>query len=156
MIKLVRVDHRLLHGQVIFAWTKSEDIERIIIIDDKTSTDDFKKMSLKLTKPEDVKLNVFSTNKAISLIPRIKELTDNIMILFSKVKEMSKFVTAYGDIKEVNYGGVPNRDGAKQYSEAVFLTPEEVEESQNLKAKGVILYIQQVPSRRKEILNEKI
>ncbi|HAP8383668.1 TPA: PTS sugar transporter subunit IIB, partial [Enterococcus faecium] len=26
MIKLVRVDHRLLHGQVIFSWTKQYDI----------------------------------------------------------------------------------------------------------------------------------
>ncbi|HBH6379592.1 TPA: PTS sugar transporter subunit IIB, partial [Enterococcus faecium] len=25
MIKLVRVDHRLLHGQVIFSWTKQYD-----------------------------------------------------------------------------------------------------------------------------------
>ena len=24
MIKLVRVDHRLLHGQVIFSWTKQQ------------------------------------------------------------------------------------------------------------------------------------
>ena len=50
MIKVVRIDHRLLHGQVVFAWTKSQNIERIIVIDNKTSTDDFKKMSLKLSK----------------------------------------------------------------------------------------------------------
>lgn len=156
MIKLVRVDHRLLHGQVVFAWTRSEGIQRIIIIDDKTSKDDFKKMSLKLTKPEDVKLNVFSTEKAITLIPRIKELPDNIMILFGNITEMAKFVEAYGDIKEINYGGVPDRDGAKQYSEAVFLTPEEVKLSRDLKNKGITLFIQQVPSKRKEILNNKI
>lgn len=156
MIKLVRVDYRLLHGQVIFSWTRSIDAQRIIIIDDKTSTDDFKKMSFKLTKPADVKLNVFSTDKAISLIPRIKQLKDNIMILFSNVSEMAKFVTAYGDIKEVNYGGIPDRPHAKQFSEAIFLTPEEVKISQDLKNKGITLFIQQVPTKRKEILNKRI
>ncbi|EAX7871235.1 PTS sugar transporter subunit IIB, partial [Salmonella enterica] len=26
MIKLVRIDYRLLHGQVVFAWTRALDI----------------------------------------------------------------------------------------------------------------------------------
>lgn len=156
MIKLVRVDHRLLHGQVIFTWTKAEDIQRIMIIDTKTSTDDFKKMSLKLTKPEDVKLNVFSLEKAKSLIPKIKELPDNIMVIFENVTEMASFVKTFGDIKEVNLGGTPNREGTKQFSEAIFLTDSEVEKCKELSDLGITLYIQQVPSHRKEILNEKI
>ena len=35
MIKLVRVDHRLLHGQVIFSWTKQVGTNYIIVADDK-------------------------------------------------------------------------------------------------------------------------
>ena len=31
MIKLVRVDHRLLHGQVAMAWTQSLDLSLIHI-----------------------------------------------------------------------------------------------------------------------------
>ena len=31
MIKLVRVDHRLLHGQVAFAWTKNLSVDCILI-----------------------------------------------------------------------------------------------------------------------------
>lgn len=31
MIKLVRVDHRLLHGQVIFSWTKQVGTNYIIV-----------------------------------------------------------------------------------------------------------------------------
>lgn len=64
MIKVVRIDHRLLHGQVIFAWTKSQGIERIIVIDNDAAGDDFKKMSLKLSKPADIKLSVFSVTQA--------------------------------------------------------------------------------------------
>ena len=30
MIKLVRVDHRLLHGQVIFSWTRQTALNHII------------------------------------------------------------------------------------------------------------------------------
>lgn len=156
MIKVVRIDHRLLHGQVVFAWTKSQNIERIIVIDNKTSTDDFKKMSLKLSKPADVKLNVFSVSKALEKLDQIKALPDNIMVIFGNVSEMYEFVTAYGDIKEVNYGGIPDRPGAKRYTNAIFLTDEEVALSKQLAEKGIQLVMQQVPTSRKELLNEKI
>ena len=39
MIKLVRVDHRLLHGQVIFSWTKQVGTNYIIVADDKDQHD---------------------------------------------------------------------------------------------------------------------
>lgn len=65
MIKLVRIDHRLLHGQVVFSWTKSLSISRIIIIDDFSATDELKKISLNLSKPSGVKLNIFTVKDAL-------------------------------------------------------------------------------------------
>ena len=63
MIKLVRIDYRLLHGQVVFSWTKSQGINRIIVINKEAATDEFKKMSLNLAKPTGVKLNIFTDGK---------------------------------------------------------------------------------------------
>ena len=34
MIKLVRLDYRLLHGQVVFGWVNHISAQRIIIVDD--------------------------------------------------------------------------------------------------------------------------
>ena len=68
MIKFCRIDHRLLHGQVIFSWTKSEGIERIIVIDDTAANDEFKKMSLSVSKPTGVKLNIFSITSIVALV----------------------------------------------------------------------------------------
>lgn len=43
MIKGLRVDHRLVHGQVAFTWTHFYAATRIIVIDDKSATDEFQK-----------------------------------------------------------------------------------------------------------------
>ncbi|HFL8350757.1 TPA: PTS sugar transporter subunit IIB, partial [Enterococcus faecium] len=51
MIKLVRVDHRLLHGQVIFSWTKQYDINHIIVADNKVPGDPMSVMALTIAKP---------------------------------------------------------------------------------------------------------
>ena len=40
-ISLVRLDSRLIHGQVITKWVKIAKANRIIIIDDELSKDDF-------------------------------------------------------------------------------------------------------------------
>ena len=53
MIKLVRVDHRLLHGQVIFSWTKQMSVNYIIIVDDKVPNDPISVMALSIAKPTD-------------------------------------------------------------------------------------------------------
>ncbi len=51
MIKFIRIDHRLLHGQVVFSWSKSLQINRILVVNDEAANDEFKKMSLELSKP---------------------------------------------------------------------------------------------------------
>ncbi|MGN8168075.1 PTS sugar transporter subunit IIB [Lactiplantibacillus plantarum] len=156
MIKLIRIDHRLMHGQVVFAWTKSQGIERIVIIDNATAKDDFKKMSLKLSKPVDVKLSLFSVDQAIERIPKIKALKDNTMIIFSNVKETHDFIKAFGSVPEINYGGIQDREGASRFSNAIFLTPKEVQWSKELKDMGITLYMQQIPTAKRESLNAKI
>ena len=40
MIVLVRVDHRLLHGQVVFTWTKSISTDSILIASDPVVKDE--------------------------------------------------------------------------------------------------------------------
>ena len=40
-ISLIRIDSRLIHGQVITKWVKIAKANRIIIIDDELAQDDF-------------------------------------------------------------------------------------------------------------------
>ena len=58
MIKLVRVDHRLLHGQVIFSWTKQMSVNYIIVADDKVPNDPISVMALNTAKPVDCELSI--------------------------------------------------------------------------------------------------
>ena len=59
MIKLVRVDHRLLHGQVIFSWTKQVGTNYIIVADDKVPNDPISMMALSIAKRWTVSLVSF-------------------------------------------------------------------------------------------------
>ncbi|KRN95780.1 PTS sugar transporter subunit IIB [Companilactobacillus kimchiensis] len=156
MIKFCRIDHRLLHGQVIFSWTKSEGIERIIVIDDMAANDEFKKMSLSLSKPTGVKLNIFSVDTAIKNISKIKKLPEKVMLIFGNTHSTLLFAKEYKDLKQINYGGIPEKEGSKKFSNTIALTDKEIQESKELSDMGINLYMQQIPTTKKEELNDKL
>jgi fructoselysine and glucoselysine-specific PTS system IIB component len=156
MIKLLRIDHRLLHGQVVFSWTKTLGVSRIIVVDDETAKDEMKKVSLNLSKPVGVTLNIFSVKDILAKMPKVEQLKDNIMIVFSGTKGALEFCKGYPKVTEINYGGIANKANSKQYSNAIFLNEEELEDSRKLKEMGINLYMQQVPTSKKEDLTSKI
>ncbi|MFV8210756.1 PTS sugar transporter subunit IIB [Streptococcus pluranimalium] len=156
MIKLVRIDYRLLHGQVVFSWSKQLNIGRIIVIDDETANDDFKKMSLGLSKPSGVKLNIFTLDEAILKISKIEALPENVMIILGNTSSTLSFCKSYPKISEINYGVIPKKEESKQFSQAIYLNNQELNDSLELKKLGIQLVMQQVPTSKRELLNNQI
>lgn len=153
MIKLVRLDYRLLHGQVVFAWTGHISAQRIIIVDDDAATDELKKSALSLSKPAGVRLNIFTLERALAKMPKVETLNENIMMIFGNVATLKAFCDAYPKIREINYGATANRPNTKQCGQSVFLTNEELAASKELLGRGVHIFIQQTPSHKEETLD---
>ena len=152
MIKLVRLDYRLLHGQVVFAWTGHTGAQRIIVVDDDAATDSLKKSALSLSKPAGGRLNIFTLETALAKMPKVETLQENIMFIFGNVAALKAFCDAYPKIKEINYGALANRPDAKQYASSIFLTEREVEDTKKLIAMGIKLNVQQTPSHKMETM----
>ncbi|HFD0535337.1 TPA: PTS sugar transporter subunit IIB [Enterococcus faecium] len=156
MIKFIRIDHRLLHGQVVFSWSKSLQINRILVVNDEAANDEFKKMSLELSKPQGIKLNIFTVENTLTKISKIEALSENIMMIFGNTKDVRQFCESYSNVEEINYGGIIKKEGSKQFSNAIFLTENEIEDAKVLKSMGIKQFMQQVPTSKKEDLNTMI
>ncbi|MBM7624938.1 PTS sugar transporter subunit IIB [Sporohalobacter salinus] len=155
MIETLRIDHRLLHGQVVFTWVKFLDIDHIIVANDKVSNDDIKKMSLKLAKPTGVGLDILSIEDSIKRIKQVKEKR-NLLILVENTKDALKLAKHIDDLEKINYGGIDKKDGSKQFSKAIFLDEEELTHSRKLKEMGIRMEIRQLPSDPIKVLNDMI
>lgn len=55
-IEFVRIDDRLVHGQVVTTWLKKYDIEQVIIVNDRISEDKTRQSILKISAPVGLKL----------------------------------------------------------------------------------------------------
>jgi len=144
MIKLVRIDHRLLHGQVIFSWTKQYDINHIIVADNHVPDDRMSVMALSIAKPNGVKLNIIKINEVANILN--ENLSDNIMILIKGPEEALELTEYVPEIKEINVGGVARTEGSKSYGKAVNLNEQELKAMRNLLDKDINCFIQQVPT----------
>ena len=65
MIKLTRVDYRLIHGQVAMSWTHALDVDCILLASDAVAKDDMRKAALRLARPDGVKLVIKDVDAAI-------------------------------------------------------------------------------------------
>ncbi|WP_374748077.1 PTS sugar transporter subunit IIB [Klebsiella quasipneumoniae subsp. similipneumoniae] len=154
MITLLRVDHRLLHGQVAFSWTQYVGADCILIANDSVPEDKLRKTTIKLAKPPSVKLVIKNINDSIEAIK--SGVTDkyNLFIVVESVNDAWRIASAVEEIKSINLGGIKAKEGSKNISKAINLLPEEIEQLQQLVGKGVEVEIRQVPNDRKQLFTE--
>ncbi|HBQ0141891.1 TPA: PTS sugar transporter subunit IIB [Klebsiella pneumoniae] len=154
MITLLRVDHRLLHGQVAFSWTQYVGADCILIANDSVPGDELRKTTIKLAKPPSVKLVIKNINDSIEAIK--SGVTDkyNLFIVVESVNDAWRIASAIDEIKSINLGGIKAKEGSKNISKAINLLPTEIEQLQQLVGKGVEVEIRQVTNDRKQLFAE--
>jgi mannose/fructose/N-acetylgalactosamine-specific phosphotransferase system component IIB len=156
MIKLTRVDDRLVHGQVAFTWTPALGIDCLLVANDKVAKDDFQKMTLGLGKPSGVKLLIKSISDAISFLMDSKNGAQKILLLIDSVKDALAVSDAVPEIQSVNFGGIRGKTGSRAISKSISVTEEDILMIRELLAKGLELEVRQVPTDRKQMVENLI
>lgn len=149
MIKMLRVDYRLLHGQVAFSWSQSLGIDAIFIISDTVKKDPLRLQALKLAKPEGTKVVVKNSDEAIKILQSGVTSKYKVFIICEDLSIVQKIVP-YTEVKEINLGNIPFKDGKKQVSTSIFLDQNEAKIIKQLQQQGYKLYSQMVPNDKKE------
>lgn len=149
MIVNVRVDHRLLHGQVAMAWNQMLGSDCILIANDDVPNDEIRKMSIKLAKPHNTKLVI--KNMADSVKALTSGVTEKyrLFIVVETVQDVYKLAKESGLIQSITLGGVKSRENTTQIAKAVFVTPQESSMLKELMTAGVEIEIRQVPNDTK-------
>ncbi len=128
MIKALRIDERLIHGQVAGTWCNTLSLNRIVIADDKAAQDELQIASLKMAAPGTVKVAVRSVDDAIRLLNDERMGKFTVMILVSGPADALKVIQNVQGIPLVNLGnlGISSTAGKKQIEKSVFVTDEDV------------------------------
>ena len=146
MINMVRIDERLIHGQVAMIWSKQLGVDRIIVVNEKAANDPILSSTLKMAAPDSVKVIILNEEKAKVLLkdPRINDL--NILVIVNSPKDALFVVENATDIKKVNIGnyGKASKNGEERIK---FLGEQDKDYLREIIKLGVTTEYQLVPDQ---------
>ncbi len=142
----VRIDERLIHGQVAGIWTTSLNTQRIIVANDSAADDPLQKSSLRIAAPSTMRLSVLPVAKAAESINSGKYGLQRLFLLFKNPEDVLRFIDAGGNLETVNVGNMSYKEGSKEITKSIKVMPEEEEIFKEISGKGVTITAQLVPS----------
>ena len=146
MIKLCRVDHRLLHGQVAYVWCRSLDADAILIVSDAAAKDEMRMATMRLAKPSGIKLVINSG------------VTDKykLLVVVESVRDAHSLAKQCEVVKSVNLGGSKIKEDSKKLDVAFYVTNEECTLLREMLDDSVELEIRQVPEDKKKMVTKEM
>ncbi|MGC0951972.1 PTS sugar transporter subunit IIB [Pantoea agglomerans] len=150
MISLVRIDDRLIHGQVAVVWTKHLGVNRILVANDQIVNNEVQKLSLRMAAPDTVKCGIMAVKEAGEVLndPRSEKM--KIMVIVNNAADARRLVEQVPAIKTLNvanFGRITDNLAAKtRISDTVYVTPEDVVDFQAIAGHGVSVEYQVLPS----------
>ena len=145
-IAAVRIDTRLLHGQVATAWTKQIAPDRIIVVSDGVAHDQLRKTMIEQAAPPGVPANVVPISKMIEVSRDPRFGATKVFLLFETPQDLLKCIEGGVDIKEANIGSMAHSVGKVVVTDAIAMGDDDVKTIEAIKAKGVKLEARKVPA----------
>lgn len=142
----VRVDGRLVHGQVANLWTTKLNISRIMVVDNDIVNNDIEKSGLKLATPAGVKLSVLPVEKAVNNILARKYDSQRLFIVARHPQTFLDMAEGGVPFDTINVGNMSQSDETRSISHSINVTDDDVKAFEALNAKGIKLTAQMVPS----------
>lgn len=159
MIVKMRIDDRLLHGQIAYSWRAELSYEAIVIASDEAANDDIRKAAMKMSVPDGVRLAVRSVEAAAELLKNPKLASMKVFVIVGKPEDAYKLYQLLEERPVLNLGGMAKADGKVAFSPAVFTSEEDVSYLDKIDEMGIEIEVRQVPSesvKKYQSLRKKI
>lgn len=137
-VTTMRIDDRLIHGQIVTRWIADAQADTILIADDMAAGDATQQMLLKLVAPANINLLIKTINEAAQLLAS-SELDDKKVLLMLRNPATALALCNLGfHIDTINVGNISNarsETGRKKLLSFIFVEAQDVECLKALAAK---------------------
>ena len=154
MISLVRVDNRLIHGQVVEAWLPYLKVSRVVVADDEASASPLIRAAMGLAVSDSVQVLIEPLEKLD--LGALSQDAVKTLLLVREVEGAQKARDKGLQVHKLNLGNVHFATGRKQVSPSVFLSQEELNRLKMLAEEGVEVEARGVPSDRPVVFSEMV
>jgi mannose/fructose/N-acetylgalactosamine-specific phosphotransferase system component IIB len=143
----VRMDNRLIHGQILVSWNSEFRIEHIIVTNDKVAADPLQVTLLKAVAPIGARVSVLSIKDCVAYCtsdPQAEK--ENIFILAKYPEDGLALVEGGLQMPQLNLGNQAFVRGSQKVSNTVFLTESGVKALKKLHEMGIRITCRMMPA----------
>jgi len=145
MISLVRVDDRLIHGQVTVGWAPYLRASRIIVVSDRLAANTVLASILRVGVPVGMQIDVVSIDESAALCSQGRSSPGSVIVLFESLDDVRRAVGLGLQFQSLNLGGLRGSGEGKRVSDAVFLSPRDLEIIRDLRLRGTAVETRIMP-----------
>ena len=151
-IVLVRIDNRLIHGQVATQWCGVVGAN-LLLANDEVAKDKMRQGLMKMAAPGYAQTRFFSVDKTIAIIDKASP-KQKIAIICETPQDVLRLVEGGVPIKKVNIGNMHMSEGKRQVATSVAVNDDDVAAFKKMQDLGVELEIRRVPDIASEDINK--
>lgn len=152
----IRIDDRLIHGQVAMFWTNELHASRIMVINDEVANDNMQKSLLRMAAPANVATSIITKDKAVENISAGKYEGQRVLIVVKSPVDILYLVQHGLDIQSLNVGNMSGRDHTTSIRANINVTDEELNAFKQLLAKNIEITTVMTPNDTKTYLKDQI
>jgi len=153
-LALLRVDERLVHGQVTMFWTRRVSATVILVVNDQVASDPMQKSIMQLAAPANTELDICSMAETAEKMKTGAWGNKKVFVLVRNPIDALRLIDLGLDLDFINVGGVRRPDADIKLTKEVSATEEELEAWKKLDEMGIKMEVQWVPGERKSNLND--
>ncbi len=147
-IALVRVDNRLVHGQILEAWVPSLKASCIVVADDQVASDFFHETVIRMAVPSGVKVLISNVSEFVENYPFCRGSGLKTIVLFSKISDAWTAHRLGFRFDLLNIGNIYNEECKLCCTPAVLLSDHDICDINDLRDAGVKIELRRVPREK--------
>jgi mannose/fructose/N-acetylgalactosamine-specific phosphotransferase system component IIB len=146
VISFLRIDNRLIHGQVVEAWLPVLKVGRVVVADDEAAHSPLMRTAMGLAVPPELEVDI----RPLLGVPYPAIAADGVrtLLLLRDVQALMEARKAGLPQTRLNLGNVHHGPMRRAVSASVFLNAEELEQLKGLHDAGWEIEARGVPSER--------
>ncbi len=138
----VRIDNRLLHGQVVQFWIPHLGIEHLIVADDEISDNDAMQMVYRMALPKIVDLRIVEVSR---LKAHLFDDARRTLLLIKDISNAKRILAQDIRLHRLTLGNVHASPHRTRVTDAVYLSEDEVQSLLAMAEAGIEIEIQTFP-----------
>lgn len=148
-ITLVRIDDRVIHGQIVARWSRFKTCNGILIVNDSIAQDPIQKKIFTNAAPAEIKVGVFTVNESIEKIKKARESKKNYFLIVKTPVTLREIVESGGDFgTDINVGPISAIAGGKTVAKNVTISEEDKSAFDFLENHGKTIQFQLIPDEK--------